>query len=92
MLVGIYQVSENDILNQVGLNKTLMDNVQNAQKPGVGLPITTFDYKAAMQANSISYIANRDFELNPKFARDPAFNLVFINNDVAIFKVKANVT
>jgi hypothetical protein len=92
MLVGIYQVSENDIQNQASLSKTITDNVQTAQKPTTALPMTTFDYQAAMQANSISYIANRDFELNPKFAGDPAFNLVFINNEVAIFKVKANAT
>ena len=35
MLVGIYQVSENDIQNQASLNKTLTDNVQTAQKPAV---------------------------------------------------------
>jgi hypothetical protein len=92
MLVGIYPVSENDIQNQASLNKTITDNVQTAQKPTVALPMTTFDYQAAIQANSISYIANRDFELNPKFAGDPTFNLVFINNEVAIFKVKANAT
>ena len=92
MLVGIYQVSENDIQNQASLSKTITDNVQTAQKLTVALPMTTFDYQAAIQANSISYIANRDFELNPKFAGDPAFNLVFINNEVAIFKVKANAT
>jgi hypothetical protein len=91
MLVGIYQVSENDIVNQVSLNKTLMDNVQSAEKPLVSLPITTFDYVAAIQANNISYIANRDFEVNPKFADDSAFNLVFINNEVAIFQVKASI-
>jgi hypothetical protein len=51
----------------------------------------TFDYQAALQQYSVSYIANRDFELNPKFANDPKFNLVFINTEVAIFKVKANV-
>ncbi|MGD0644929.1 MAG: hypothetical protein ABSA75_08505 [Candidatus Bathyarchaeia archaeon] len=90
ILVGIYQVSETDIQNQASLNKTLTDDVQTAQKPTVALPMTTFDYQTAMQANSISYIANRDFELNPKFADDPAFNLVFINNEVAIFQVKAN--
>jgi hypothetical protein len=37
---------------------------------------------------NISYIACRDFELLPKFANDPVFSLVFINNDVAIFMVK----
>jgi hypothetical protein len=91
MLVGIYEVFKNDISNQVSLYKTLTSNVQNAQKPTVSLPMTTFDYLATIQANNISYIANRDFELNPKFGDDPAFNLVFINNEVAIFKVNVNV-
>jgi hypothetical protein len=92
ILVGIYQVSETDIQNQASLNKTITGNVQTAQKPTVALPMTTFDYQAAIHEYSISYIANRDFELNPKFADDPTFNLVFINNEVAIFKVKANAT
>ena len=91
MLVGLYPVSDNDLTNQASLNQTLTDNAQNAQKPTVALPLTTFDYRAAMQEYSVSYIANRDFEVNPKFADDPAFSLVFINNEVAIFKVKANV-
>jgi hypothetical protein len=92
ILVGIYQVSETDIQNQASLNKTITGNVQTAQKPTAALPMTTFDYHAAIHEYSISYIANRDFELNPKFADDPTFNLVFINNEVAIFKVKANAT
>ena len=90
ILVGIYQVSETDIENQASLNKTLTGNVQNAQTPTISLPMDTFDYQTAMQQYSVSYIANRDFELNPKFADDPAFSLVFINNEVAIFKVKSN--
>jgi hypothetical protein len=92
ILVGIYPVSDYEIGNPASLNQTLMANSQNIPEPPVALPMTTFDYQAAIQANSISYIANRDFELNPKFADDPTFNLVFINNEVAIFKVKANVT
>jgi hypothetical protein len=92
ILVGIYQVSETDIQNQASLNKTITGNVKTAQKPTAALPMTTFDYHAAIHEYSISYIANRDFELNPKFADDPTFNLVFINNEVAIFKVKANAT
>ncbi len=55
------------------------------------LPLTTFDYQTALQQYSVSYIANRDFELNPKFANDPKFSLVFINSEVAIFKVKGDV-
>lgn len=90
ILVGIYEVTQNDVANPSSLNKTLEDNVQNAQKPVASLPMTTFDYTEAIQANSISYIANRDFEVNPKFADDPEFSLVFINNEVAIFKVRGN--
>ena len=92
ILVGIFPVSETELQNPSTLNQTLVDNVQTAQKPTVALPMTTFNYLAAIQANSISYIANRNFEVNPKFVGDPAFNLVFINNEVAIFQVKANST
>jgi len=90
ILIGIYQVSEDDMENQASINKVLASKVQNTQAPEA-LPIDTFDYQAVMQQYSVSYIANRDFELNPKFADDPKFSLVFINNEVAIFKVKANV-
>jgi hypothetical protein len=55
-------------------------------------PLITFDYQTAIQQYSVSYVANRDSGLNPKFAFDPMFSLVFINSEVAIFKVKANAT
>jgi hypothetical protein len=48
----------------------------------------TFDYQAALQSASVSYIACRDIEMQTKFIRDPSFSLVFINSGVAIFKVK----
>ncbi|MEM2108273.1 MAG: hypothetical protein QXL10_03195 [Candidatus Bathyarchaeia archaeon] len=50
--------------------------------------IDVFNYKEALSNWHISYIACRDLELIPKFARDPTFNLVFINDEVAIFEVK----
>jgi hypothetical protein len=90
ILVGLQEVTENDLQDQASLHKTLVDNIQNAQKPVASLPMVTFDYKAALEANSVSYIANRDSDLNPKFASDPEFSLVFINKEVAIFKVRAN--
>jgi hypothetical protein len=91
ILVGIYQVSESDMESQTRINKVLTDNVHTAQTPTISLPIDTFDYQVAMPYYSVSYVANRDFELNPKFASDPKFSLVFINDEIAIFKVKANV-
>ncbi len=91
MLVGAYQVSENDANNPLSLNKTLIATAQNALQPKADLAITTFDYQAELQQFNVSYIANRDFEANPKFANDPRYSLVFINNEVAIFKVKDDV-
>jgi hypothetical protein len=90
ILVGLYQVSDHDIAN---VDQTLMTHEQDAltsQPQSHVLPMTTFDYQTALADWSVSYVANRDFELTPKFADDPAFSLVFINNEVAIFKVKSN--
>lgn len=50
--------------------------------------LDVFDYKRALSDWNIAYIACRDFELIPKFTGDPAFNLAFINDEVAIFGVK----
>jgi hypothetical protein len=49
-----------------------------------------FDYKTEMQAYNVSYIACRNPEMFPKFLKDPSFSLVFINSEVAIFKVNGN--
>ena len=49
-----------------------------------------FDYQKALTAWNISYVALRDFEQLPKFVKDPAYSLVFINAEVAIFKVNGN--
>jgi len=92
ILVGIFQVTANEAANPSSLSNLFLGNVQDAQKPVANLPMTTFDYKQALEINSISYIANRDFAVNAKFADDPEFSLVFINNEVAIFKVRANTT
>ena len=46
-----------------------------------------FDYQNMLQNYNVSYIACRVPEMYPKFLRDPTFSLVFINSEVAIFKV-----
>jgi hypothetical protein len=92
ILVGLYPISDADIGDSAVLNQTLLTHQTNAQQQQKNpLSLTTFDYQAALQQYSVSYVANRDFELNPKFANDPKFNLVFINSEVAIFKVKGDV-
>jgi hypothetical protein len=49
-----------------------------------------FDYRVSMQTYNVSYVVCRVPEMQPKFSRDPTFSLVFINTEVAIFKVKGN--
>ena len=91
ILVGIYSVSDKEIQNPSDLRETLTSNLQNpATSPD--LPITIFNYKVALHDYNVSYIANRDFEVNSKYTDDPAFSLAFINNEIAIFKVEANAT
>lgn len=90
ILIGLYPVTDSDMSSQANINKVLTGKVQTAQQPTTDLPMFTFDYRAEMQAYNISYIALRSSELYPKFAKDPAFELVFINDEVAIFKVKGN--
>jgi hypothetical protein len=60
------------------------------------LPLLThFNYQAELKINNINYVVVPNYyeeavkaEMKLKFANDPLFNLVFINNEVAIFEVK----
>jgi hypothetical protein len=94
ILMGVFSVTDDLTVYQnpetkfAYLNQLLIDNVNFPQKKISDLPLDFFDYRAALQEYGISYIACRDSELIPKFANDPAFSLVFINDDVAIFMVK----
>ena len=49
-----------------------------------------FDYRFELERNNVSYVACRNSELDVKFRGDPSFSLVFINSEVAIFKVNGN--
>jgi hypothetical protein len=69
-------------------SKIITDNLNSSQEPISSLSLDVFDYRKALNDWNISYIACRDFDVLPKFANDPAFSLVFINDEVAIFMVK----
>jgi hypothetical protein len=68
----------------------ITDNLKANQTPSDILFKQTFDYQAEIQNHSVSYIACRVPEMYPKFLKDPAFSLVFINAEVAIFKVNGH--
>ena len=54
------------------------------------LPLDVFNYQQALIDQKVSYVAVRDSDSIPRFAKDPLFSLVFINNEVAIFQVRKN--
>jgi hypothetical protein len=102
ILVGVFSVTDDLAVYQDPetttnyMNKILAGNLNASQgadflKPSQekeNLPPDVFDYQKAVKDWGISYVACRDSDLIPKFANDPAFSLVFINDDVAILMVK----
>jgi hypothetical protein len=85
MFVGVYQIAETKASY---VKKVITDNLNSSQEKVADFPLDIFDYQKAIKDKEISYIACRNSDLIPKFANDPVFSLVFINDDVAIFMVK----
>ena len=95
MAVTAYSVSDDLSIYQSQetkngyFNPIIAKNLNSYREQASDSPsVEVFDYQKALDDWNISYIACRDSEVIPKFAKDPAFSLVFINNDVAIFMVK----
>jgi hypothetical protein len=70
------------------LSRIMADDLASYQQIGQGPELDIFDYRKALTDWDVSYVAVRDFETIQKFAADPTFNLLFINDKVAIFLVK----
>jgi len=94
--VAVYSVSDNLSLYQDQATKEhyfdqlITDNLNSYGDQISDSPIECFDYQVALKSNNISYIASRDSELTAKMVCDPTFDLVFINDAVAVFMVKRN--
>ncbi|HTY75263.1 MAG TPA: hypothetical protein VMD05_06830 [Candidatus Nanoarchaeia archaeon] len=69
--------------------RTLMTDYEANYTKSVSnpMPMDVFNYQEGLASQNVSYVAVRDSEQLPRFAKDPMFSLVFINNEVAIFKV-----
>jgi hypothetical protein len=95
LLIGVFSVTNNpDIYHSKEIRNSyfveiMSSNLGSYQEKTSNLPIEVFSYNDAILDWNISYIACRDSTLIPKFARDPAFSLIFINDEVAIFKVNS---
>ncbi|MDR0492428.1 MAG: hypothetical protein LBH74_02150 [Nitrososphaerota archaeon] len=102
MLAGAYSASNNPGLytNPTTINNAFIqivsDNLVAALNPmEKDRNWTNFDYRAELQARSITYVVCRlsdaaEAEIIPKFRLDPMFSLVFINKEVAIFRVNGD--
>jgi hypothetical protein len=97
--VGVFQYSDEQLANiqhgTLTFVQLVKENTQTylAELSQVPPPINdkdfiVFNYQKSLTTWNVSYIACRVPEMYPKFLLDPAFSLVFINSEVAIFKVK----
>jgi len=84
-------VWKNPYLNGL-LDKNVGSYLDPSQNLTEDLLFGVFDYRKAIVDWNIAYIACRDFAVIPKFANDPTFSRVFINEEVSVFKVKSNLS
>ena len=73
---------------QAGLIESFMNNTRSYSDKVAEFPLDVYDYRQAIATLNASYIVVRDFSQLARFAKDPTFSLVFINQDVAIFKIR----
>ncbi len=90
------QVAMNGYFGQI-----MTTNLNAALEPiNDNVHLETFDYRSQLQIRNIAYIVllqkaknavdKPEIEVDPKFRNDPLFSLVFINEEVAIYKVNGN--
>ena len=96
ILASAYSADNNPaIYTNAGSINSFFDPIIAANLKPNPTPLSTdfkewFDYRFEMQRNNVSYVICRNPEVEAKFLGDPSFSLVFINSEVAIFKVNGN--
>jgi len=99
ILSGAYSTSNdpNIYTNPTTINnefsQIVADNIVSALQPmEKDCEWTNFNYRTELQTRNISYVICRlsdpdEAKITPKFRLDPTFSLVFINKEVAIFRI-----
>jgi hypothetical protein len=98
MLAGAYSVSDNlayystNEIRDAHFQSEIAQNLESPLRVVTGsdgkIPeLSVFNYRLELQNREVSYVVCRDIGVEPKFREDPLFSLVFINKEVAIFKV-----
>jgi hypothetical protein len=94
--IGVFSLSNDPAIYQNKqtrnnyLKQVIFSNLISYKDEISSLPIDVFSYVDAIISWDVSYVVVRELDLVPKFVRDPGFSLVFINDEVAIFKVNVN--
>ncbi|MEM1589782.1 MAG: hypothetical protein QW175_05140 [Candidatus Bathyarchaeia archaeon] len=87
MVMGGFEIEKVESEHIMDLLANMTSAWQNREPSN--FPIKVFDYKEAIRSNGIAFIAcQRKACAVERFAKDPMFNLVYINDRVAIFKVR----
>jgi hypothetical protein len=96
--VGAYSVDDNlayyvdEKTRDAYFQSEIAENIAAPFRPvdhpnGKVYELTVFDYCLELQNRMVSYVISRDPAVESKFFCDPEFSLVFINKEVAIYKV-----
>jgi hypothetical protein len=72
---------------KTGLHELFMNNTKSYADKVADFPLDVFNYRQAIANLNASYIVIRDYSQISRFAKDPLFSLLFINEEVAIFQV-----
>jgi hypothetical protein len=87
MILGGFEVEKSDAkyVQSLLANTTLLW----FKKENITRPVEVFDYREVMKEKGIAFIAfeKREYPIE-KFLNDPTFNLVFVNDKIAIFEVQ----
>ncbi len=99
--MGTYQFSDQEssqlqagAIDYMSLIKTYSEmqiaKMQNLPSSGQA-DFIVFDYQQQLQSRQVGYVVVfKNPEQQPRFVRDPQYSLVFINEEVAIYKVNGN--
>ncbi len=82
-----YPNLDSESTTKSALRELFMNNTRNYADKAAAFPLDIFDYQQAITDLDASYIAVREPSKVSKFLKDPMFNLLFVNEDVAIFQI-----
>jgi hypothetical protein len=82
-----YPILSSTSATQSNLYELFINNTKSYAEKVAEFPLDVFDYRQAIANMSVSYIVIRDYSQITRFAKDPLFSRVFVNEEVTIFQI-----